>query len=216
MSILLSQRLSITRGNLAVLERACTTPASGPAFARVTSFQAAPSSGIPSLVDQLEHLSIATGRVSGTVCDACGTPRPEDTHLRMCSRCNLASCAISHAAAVACTSRDCPQVLQRRVPTDALAFALHRVLCAGLLLTRRHSNSARPAAARRPQRPRCIGAVVCVRRGQNRALECGPGRQRRVHISEGGQPASPPPPPVGAVLPNVTLSSAQEQAPLSP
>lgn len=89
------------------------------------------------------------------------------------------------------------------MPTGALAFALHRVLCAGLLLTRRHSNSARPAAARRPQRPRCIGAVVCVRRGQNRALECGPGRQRRVHISEGGQPASSPPPPVVAVLPNV-------------
>jgi hypothetical protein len=112
----------------------------------------------------------------------------------------------SHRTPQPSRPRDSPQVLQRRMPTDALASALCRVLRSRHLLARRHSNSARPAAAPRPQRPRCIGAVVCVRRGQNRALECGPGRQRRVYLSEGGQSASSPPPPFCALFHNVSRS----------
>ncbi len=104
-SFLLSERLSRTRGNLAVLEGISSAPAPGPAFARVTGrTAAAASAGMPSLIDQLdqlEQLSIATGPVTGAVCDACGTPRPADSHLRKCSRCNLASCASSHSAVVA-------------------------------------------------------------------------------------------------------------------
>jgi hypothetical protein len=101
-SFLLSDRLRITRGNLAVLEGTSSAPAPGPVFGRVTGrTAAAASAGMPSLIDQVEQLRIATGPVTGAVCDACGTPRPADAHLRKCSRCNLASCASSHPAAVA-------------------------------------------------------------------------------------------------------------------
>ena len=94
-SLLLSQRLSVTRDNLAVLERSASGPASSPAFplgafARATGIAA--SDAIPSLVEQLEHLSIAAGRVSGAACDACKAPRPVDTALKMCSICHLAAC----------------------------------------------------------------------------------------------------------------------------
>ncbi len=66
------------------------------------------------------------------------------------------------------------------------------------------TNSARSAAARQPERLRCGGAVFCVGQGENRALGCGPGRQRRVYLSEGCQSSSPPTPSFCAVF----LSSA--------
>lgn len=103
-SLLLSHRLSITRSNLAVLESMFGAPAPGPgpsSFKRVTKVQAADAS--PSLVEVLEQLDIAAGRVSGAVCDACSAPRPADAKLKMCSRCHLAACVVAplYTAAIA-------------------------------------------------------------------------------------------------------------------
>jgi len=134
-SLLLSHRLSVTRSNLAVLESMFGAPAPGPgpsSFKRVTKVQAAGAS--PSLVEVLEQLDIAAGRVSGAVCDACSAPRPADTKLKMCSRCHLAACVVAplYSAAIAHVRQ--PQVLQRRVSADALASTLRRVLRSGHLL----------------------------------------------------------------------------------
>jgi hypothetical protein len=94
--LLLSQELSFTRGNLAVLEGTSREPIPGPQFHRTTTV--APSDACPTL-EMLERLDIATGRVTGSVCDACSTPRQPDAALKMCSRCRLAACVTAHLPA---------------------------------------------------------------------------------------------------------------------
>ncbi len=141
-SLLLSARLSATRSNLAVLEGTSTMPEPGVQFARVTKVAA--SDARPCLVDRREQLSIATGPVCGSVCDSCGSPRPADSYLKMCGLCELASYVL-HAAALrihAPCLTDSQQVLQRCMPANALAQALHRMLRKRHILTRRHCDSA--------------------------------------------------------------------------
>ena len=87
--LLLSQELSFTRSNLAVLEGMSREPIPGPQFCRTTTVAPPPD---VCLVEMLERLDIAAGRVTGTVCDACSTPRQTDAALKMCSRCRLAAC----------------------------------------------------------------------------------------------------------------------------
>jgi hypothetical protein len=86
-SLLLSARLSSARSNLAVLEGTSSTPDRGD-FARVSAVAASDAG----LADSLQRLSVATGPVSGAVCDACNTARPPDAKLKICDRCYLASC----------------------------------------------------------------------------------------------------------------------------
>ena len=92
--LLLSLELSFTRKNLAVLEGMQSSPITGPIFQRTTTVAA--SDACPTLMEMMERLDIAAGRVTGSVCDACRTPRQDDTALKICSRCHLAACATQH------------------------------------------------------------------------------------------------------------------------
>jgi hypothetical protein len=134
--LLLSKELSFTRSNLAVLEGMSREPIPGPQFQRTTT--AAPSDACPTLVEMLERLDIAAGRVTGAVCDACSTPRQPDAALKTCSRCRLAACVTAPLRA-----SQLPHVEVTCQPTGTAALSASR--CTGIYT----------AACAAPRAPSC-------------------------------------------------------------